>query len=249
MDKKYVVRYQPGSGGFLVAWLLQMAVQSDCFDDALHCFHHSLKNDPTRWLNYEITPPNIALLGISPDYSGKQSIEKVINNNTSIDSIGTLDTILKYFLNNHIYEQTFSFFTSGGKNLKLDKNKILPNIHNYSNFIYTSKNNIFVDSPGDFINLARSTKAATDNGTVHYVKKFVTDIPQSSFVDINAVINKYKDSLNLFPIKSVWEGDWKEHLENCVGLKLTPHQEHRCRTIISRWLEIQPTEIKKYINL
>ena len=43
--------------------------------------------------------------------------------------------------------------------------------------------------------------------------------------------------------------DYQEHLEKFTGKELTPHQKHRCLTIISRWLEIQPVEIKKFLRI
>lgn len=244
MEKKYVVRYQGGSGGFLVAWLLQMTVQSDCFDSALQCFHHSLKNNSIEWKNYEITPPNIAVLCNSffPDRTLEKNhivkyinsnIEKIANDDSSIDSYDTLQTILKCYLNNEVYRETTSIYKS---KFSSPLDELLDNIWTYSRIVYSSNSNLFVTSSEDFINLANQTKAS---GTYN--------LPNHTY--ISPILNKYKDKLNLFPIESVWKGGWQDYIEKFIGKKLTPHQRHRCLTIISRWLEIQPTEIKKYINL
>jgi len=257
MEKKYIVRYQGGSGGFLVAWLLQMTVQSDCFDSALQCFHHSLKNNPIQWKNYEITPPNIAVLcnSFAPDYviANYQErinsfliydLEKIINNDIRIDSDWTLQKVLKAYLINEIFKKVlWNVFDENIDNLSINV-ELLEEIKKYNALLYTNSKNLLITAPQQFIKIANQTKAGTANGEIKYC-----GLDDSNYINYSATFNKYKDKLNLFPIESVWKGDWQDYIEKFIGKKLTPHQSHRCLTIISRWLEIQPTEIKKYINL
>ena len=68
MERKFVVRYQGGSGGLLVAWLLQLAhdfrgaKSPSHVIDALNCFPSTLVDNPTAWKDKEIIPPDVGIL-------------------------------------------------------------------------------------------------------------------------------------------------------------------------------------------
>lgn len=259
MEKKYVVRYQGGSGGFLVAWLLQMSINSDCYSDALKCFHHSLKDNGLQWKNYEITPPNIGMLCNSflPDKAeliNEESVffvnsllNKIINNDTRIDSSWTMKHAIKAYLNNELYKKMHSEFDSA--KVTIPNIELLEKVKGYNKLLFTGSKNLLITAPKQFIVLANSTKAGTYNGKVDYSGIGPDKGFKFNSIYITPILNKHKDKLNLFPIESIWEGGWQEHLEKFIGRELTPHQKHRCLTIISRWLEIQPTAIKEFINL
>lgn len=259
MEKKYVVRYQGGSGGFLVAWLLQMSINSDCYNDSLQCFHHSLKNDALQWKNYEITPPNIGMLCNSflPDkvveneeeavFLVNSLLNKIINNDTRIDSSWTMKHAIKAYLNNELYKKMHSEFDNA--KVAIPNIELLEKVKEYNKLLFTSSKNLLVTAPKQFIVLANNTKAGIFHGKVDYCGIDPDKGYKFNSTYITPILNKHKDRLSLFPIESIWEGGWQEHLEKFTGKELTPHQKHRCLTIISRWLEIQPVEIKKFLRI
>lgn len=271
MEKKYVVRYQGGSGGFLVAWLLQMTVQSDCFDSALQCFHHSLKNNPIQWKNYEIVPPDIAFHSTTTrklklNAQLRSLIEKIINNDTSISHNSLIikqdffSYVYTYHTKNFHENNCFQDMSRVANFIDYDSH-LIEKMKEHVKLLYTLEKNIFVTAPITFIKLANRTKAFSyaeydDSSDFTFFCRHDFDNNYYNVTDTEMsidtyfeILNEYQDKIKLFPIESIWHGDWNEHLEKCIGKKITPHQEHRCRTIISRWLEIQPEEIKKGFNL
>jgi hypothetical protein len=243
MERKFVIRYQGGSGGFLVAWLLQLAhdfrgaKSPSHVVDALNCFPHSLVNDPSLWKSKEITPPDIGLLCnyfypiIDKPINDLEQLahnvlQRTIVSDTTIKSTYDMEARIRYYFCNYVW-----------KKIPEDNNPSAYDIDTAhlvaeTDIIFGRNHTVFVTAPRKFISMCQEEKVSGNTEKNIYM----TDI-----------INNYK--LNTFPIESIWEDTWKTHLEEILSRELTAHQIQVCKLLISRWLYVTPQNIKDEFNI
>jgi hypothetical protein len=274
MERKFVVRYQGGSGGFLVAWLLQLAhdtrgAKSPSYVvDALNCFPLILKDKPVEWKKYELTPPDMGVLcnsfyDLCKNYFDVLSLEKdvhillqrTINNDAKLYSASDFRMRIKYYFCNYVWRKA-THEDGIAKPWKYDGDNII-DIITLSDLLFNPNKVLFITTPYKFLRLCEDEKVC---GELNY--ESLVDPRGSAFLSpsiytgnfekniyITGIINNYKDKLNTFPIESIWKGTWQKHIEKFIGRELTAHQIQVCQLLINRWLYVTPQRIKDEFNI
>jgi len=267
MERKFVIRYQGGSGGFLVAWLLQLAHDTrgakspSHVVDALNCFPHSLVKDPILWKSKEITPPDIGLLcnyfypitnkPIQVLEKHAEALLKRIHDNDNSNwkySLFDIETRTRYYFCNVIWKRvprrSLHQLHEIANTTINDVN--ISELMSMSNIIFDRNKIVFVTASQKFITMAQKEKKC---GIARSFKNIEIHKNEDKDIYITDIINNYKGNLNIFPIESVWEGTWKTHLEEILSRELTAHQIQVCELLISRWLYVTPQSIKDEFNI
>ena len=243
MERKFVVRYQGGSGGFLVAWLLQLAhdfrgaKSPSHVIDALNCFPHSLVKDPTLWKSKEITPPDIGLLcnyfypiidkPISDlEQRAHKVLQRTLVSDTTITSTYDMEARIRYYFCNYVWKKIPE--DNNPSAYDIDTAQLIAE----TDIIFGRNHTVFVTAPRKFISMCQKEKVSGNTEKDIYMSD---------------IINNYK--LNTFPIESIWGNTWKTHLEEILSRELTAHQIQVCELLISRWLYVTPQNIKDEFNI
>ena len=243
MERKFVVRYQGGSGGFLIAWLLQLAhdfrgaKSPSHVVDALNCFPHSLADDPSLWKSKEITPPDIGILcnyfypiidkPISDlEQRAHNVLQRTVVSDTTITSTYDMETRIRYYFCNYVWKKIPE--DNNPSAYDIDTAQLITE----TDIIFGRNHTVFVTAPRKFVSMCQKEKVSGNTEKDIYM----TDL-----------INNYK--LNIFPIESIWENTWKTHLEEILSRELTAHQIQVCKLLISRWLYVTPQNIKDEFNI
>ena len=243
MERKFVVRYQGGSGGFLVAWLLQLAhdfrgaKSPSHVIDALNCFPHSLVKDPTLWKSKEITPPDIGLLcnyfypiidkPISDlEQRAHKVLQRTLVSDTTITSTYDMEARIRYYFCNYVWKKIP--VDNDTSTYDIDIAQLIAE----TDIIFGRNHTVFVTAPQKFISMCQKEKVSGNTEKDIYMSD---------------IINNYK--LNTFPIESIWGNTWKAHLEEILSRELTAHQLQVCELLISRWLYVTPQNIKDEFNI
>ena len=243
MERKFVIRYQGGSGGFLVAWLLQLAhdfrgaKSPSHVIDALNCFPHSLVKDPTLWKSKEITPPDIGLLcnyfypiidkPISDlEQRAHKVLQRTLVSDTTITSTYDMEARIRYYFCNYVWKKIPE--DNNPSAYDIDTAQLIAE----TDIIFGRNHTVFVTAPRKFISMCQKEKVSGNTEKDIYMSD---------------IINNYK--LNTFPIESIWGNTWKTHLEEILSRELTAHQIQVCELLISRWLYVTPQSIKDEFNI
>ena len=243
MERKFVVRYQGGSGGFLVAWLLQLAhdfrgaKSPSHVIDALNCFPLTLVDKPLEWKAKEITPPDNGILCnyFYPvinkpmqvlEKHAKAVLQRTLVSDTTITSTYDMEARIRYYFCNYVWKKIpvdndTSTYDIGIAQLIAE-----------TDIIFGRNHTVFVTAPQKFISMCQKEKVSGNTEKDIYMSD---------------IINNYK--LNTFPIESIWGNTWKTHLEEILSRELTAHQIQVCELLISRWLYVTPQNIKDEFNI
>jgi hypothetical protein len=230
MERKFVVRYQGASGGFLVSWLLQLAHDQRKSKspshavDALNRFPLTLKNKPLEWKNHELTPPDIGILcnsfydlyenhfdGFLLEEDVHELLQRTINKDTKLYSVADFRMRVKYYFCNYVLRRQASNPLWG---IAAGSPEEEPWIYDGDNIMDIIKLSDLLFNPNKVL-----------------------------------FVNNYKNKLNMFPIESIWEGTWQEHIEKFINRELTAHQIQVCKLLIGRWLYVTPQSIKDEFNI
>jgi hypothetical protein len=241
-EKKLVVWYKGGAGGFLVAWLLQVAFDHRYLDASLQVFPESLGSDSGSWTQHEKTPSSVAVLcnPFHPDVvyqvDQEQEIRDVIEMILSGDS-SSMDNLLycriKMYLCNYVYE------TGHPSKTLIDRVNLnhhhwhledLSLVKSMTDVLFEPEKNIFVIAPDRYCELAAKFKGS----------RFYSS-------PINQIVSQYP-ALKKFHIETVWKGTWLQELESVLGFELGKRSKNACEQLISRYLDIMPDEMKAFCN-
>jgi len=265
MERKFVVRYQGGSGGFLVAWLLQLAHDTrgakspSHVVDALNCFPPILKDKPLEWKDKEIIPPDIGILcnyfypvidkpiWVLEKYANA-ILNRIYHNNVSkwLGSMYDIEARIRYYFCNNIWKRVpreSLHKLHEISNTTID-DVVTSELLAMSNIIFDKSSIIFVTASQKFITMAQKEKKC---GIARSIKRIEMHQHVEKDIYMTDIINNYK--LNTFPIESIWENTWKAHLEEILSRELTAHQIQVCKLLISRWLYVTPQNIKDEFNI
>jgi|APSaa5957512493_1039668.scaffolds.fasta_scaffold00060_38 hypothetical protein len=269
MERKFVVRYQGGSGGFLVSWLLQLAHDQRKSKspshavDALNRFPLTLKNKPLEWKNHELTPPDIGILcnsfydlyenhfdGFLLEKDVHELLQRTINKDTKLYSVADFRMRVKYYHCNYIIRRQASnplWGIAAGEPVEepwiYDGDNIM-DIIKLSDLLFDPSKVLFVTTPYKFLRLCEDEKVC---GEINYEDLYTGNFERNIY--ITDILNNYKNKLNMFPIESIWEGTWQEHIEKFINRELTAHQIQVCKLLIGRWLYVTPQSIKDEFNI
>jgi hypothetical protein len=242
MQKKdYVVWYPGGSGGFIVSWLLQLAVNPSCIDLACKNFPNLLENIPTDWRNYESIPPNVGLLcnTLSSNLQYQPNVDNysidiikiLLNGNNSIYDL--FYSRVKYYLTNHVYKSghaspdQYNYFTTYPDEFLIND---LEHFKKMTDVIFDTTRSIFVYAPLEYQALSQQLKKSANYALD--VKTLLTPYPQ----------------LKTFDTLSIWNGSYRQELENILNRKLTTDQISACDILVNRYIQISPPEFKDCYN-
>lgn len=237
--KDYVVWYKGGGGGFIVSWLLQVAIDHTKLPEALDVFPISLKFNSDQWKKYEKTPHNVGLLcnlfHVTSYYNSnldddiRKTLNAITQNGDSLYDL--LQCRIKFYLTNYVYQSghhsqaVFNYVKNNPKEYKLDDPTYIKEV---TDILFDIQKNIFIVAPEEYLALAAKNKKCMA------IKSNVTTI-----------LKEYPQ-LKTFNLESIWKGTYVKELEKVLERKLTSDQTWCCKILIDRYIEIMPEQIKKY---
>jgi len=231
-SKKYIVWYLPGSGGFFVSWLLQVAINPHTLPSALRHFPLILKYKHTTWKYYEYVPPDIGvlcnMLMPSDIPSDMQLIEYHVNNTLTSVFNGrvNLQILIKYYLINYVWFKTYFYEKDEYQLLHSTEYNQLAEMQ-YIDLLtqdITSKKIIAVTASDEFI--ALSSK----------YKNVETDIALNN--QYNKNIGKH--TTNIFNMRSIFNNTYLKSLERLLNKRLSNEEIEACNIFVDRYINIIP---------
>jgi len=239
--KKYVVWYPGGSGGFIVSWLLQLALDPSCIELAYKNFPDLLESKHEDWRRYESIPPDVGLLcntlssnlqyQTNVDNYSTDIIKILLNGNTSIYDL--FYSRVKYYLTNHVYKtghtspEQYTYFTENPDEFLIND---MNHFKKMTDVIFDTTRAIFVHAPLEYQALSQQIKKS-----VNYA------------LDVKTLLNPYPH-LKTLDILGIYNGSYKQELENILNRKLTIDQIDACDMLVNRYIQISPLEFKDYYS-
>ena len=236
--KKYVVWYPGGSGGYITSWLLQLAVNPLCIDLAYKNFPDLLESKPKDWRNYESIPPDVGLLcnTLNPNqqylHNGNYSaevIDTLVNGGNSIYDL--FYSRVKYYLVNHVYEtgnvsiDQYHYVTNNPDEFLIND---MEHFKQMTDVLFNTDCSVFVYAPLEYQSLSAKIKKS-----------------RNFSIEVKLLLEPYQN-LKTFDILSVWNGSYRQELENILNRPLTAEQSDACANLVDRYIRISPQEFKDY---
>ena len=254
--KKYVVWYQGGSGGFITAWLLQLAHNHELFDMALRNFPLELSKSPVSWNTYEIIPPDIGVQNnhfhenkyLSKDEYVRQttySLNRLAYEQKEIQDLKDIRrTRINYILNNYIFDCVKQFdgpkldYIYEDKSCRTHlKNIPIDLFYSLSDILYDKSKVIIVSAPTWYMTLCSETKASVDASIGC----------ENSVFHISNMLIDYSSKLKIFNISSIWNDNYINEIENLLNISMNKNQKNACHQLVKRYMDIMPKNIKEII--
>ena len=253
--RKYVVRYQGGSGGFVVAWLLQLAINPELLNTALGCFPIQLRSNSYEWGNYEITPNQIGVHSNNiwennKKWTHEQLIEqsrrtltKISQSNTIIENYMEMKDRMRYYYNNYVFFRVNFLQTEKYKNQNFSLSS--DEFHEITNLLFERDSVIVVNPPRWYIQECEKTKGFQfEDGTTDFCGP-----DQTRGFYINDILPEFQDKLMIFNTESIWNGAWQDEIESILSKKLSDIESYACQQLVKRWLYVSPKSIRDILDL
>lgn len=239
--KRYVVWYKINAGGFVVAWLLQVALDPSTLPQALAVFPLSLKKNSRAWRTHEATPPDVALMcnmfhpnttyRIDHERYIRRVIDAVLAGRRDWDQL--LECRIKMYLVNFVYQSGHAR-PELAQAVAQDPEKFglldLDRIKQLTDILFEPGRNVFLSAPERYLELSAKTK-----NTEYYASP------------VNDVLDQYLN-LSRFRLESLWQDTWWQDLQTLLGADLHAEAHHSCRHLVSRYLDVMPGAVTEYIN-
>lgn len=237
-----MVWYNGGSGGFITSWIIQLCIDPTKLNNAFENFPDVLKKDRSkwqRWQRYEKVPPNVGLMcnafhpNVYYTINTKDYANEILNKITTNTS-GVYDLLAcrsYYFLVNHVYEKghaTDKDYQQYSKEIEKYRTADINYFKTQTDILFELDKIIFVHAPVEYQQIAQQTKQSRD----------------ISF-DINDVLINYP-KLKCFEIRSIWNQTYISNLEQLLGQKITLKSQKAIKKLIDHYINIAPTELRKY---
>lgn len=241
-QKKYVVWYRAGAGGFLVSWLIQVALDPTSLDDALEVFPLSLIDQHGRWKMHERTPPDVGLLCNLFHPNAYYDIDTVASTRDLLDAMmhrkhpkinDLLAARIKFYLINFVYR-------SGHIRLaeyhKVKKDPVAYRLHDQdhvrqmTDILFEPDRNIFVIAPEPYLEMASKIK------NCRYYKSLV-----------DQTLLDYPD-IKIFHFEKVWQKGYIEELERLLGISLDDEQRLAGDRLVERYMSVMPKKMREWCD-
>jgi hypothetical protein len=236
-EKKYVIWYNGGSGGFITAWLVQLCLEPDRLSEAQENFPTVLEHNQAAWQRYEKVPPDVGLLcntlepnlyyNIDNTQYAKSTIDRMIKGNSSVYDLFFCRS--KYFLVNHVYQQGHTpTHRYGCVKKHLPDCTNVDFFKNLTDILFDVNKNIFVHAPAEYQRISQKIKQSR----------------QIQF-DVKTLATSYPE-LKIFETRTIWQGTYIQELEKVLERKISDQSQHACAILLDRYFKISPPELKNW---
>ena len=238
-QKDFVVWYNGGSGGFIISWLIQVALNPDALQNAYLNFPVSLKDNHSQWKKYECIPDQVGLLcnvldpslyyQIDRSQYAKQILSKIDGQPHNI--YDNFFCRSKFYLTNYIHGRGHTSLDdwkdvgSAPEKFGLDNQKHFQTI---TDVLFDPKKCIFVCAPVEYQALAQKTKGSRN---IDFdLTSVITDFPILKKVDI----------------RHVWQKQHISMIEQIIERKLPVVSRNACNRLVDHYLSVAPTELSRW---
>jgi hypothetical protein len=240
MTKEYCVWYQTGAGGYIVSWLIQVALDPSTLTKALAVFPLEINQDYSKWKKWEATPPTVAVLSNSfyPATADKINRDTMIRETlTKLSNGGQFfwDLVhcrIKYYLVNFVFQSgniTVQKFQQIKQSIEWQKLHSQDYLKQQSDLLFDLDKNIFVIAPDRYIELSALSK-----------NLYVTTS------NLAQILTKEFPHLKTFDLLSIWRNRWIQELEKIINRSLNKQQQEACALLIDRYNEVMPPMVRDF---